>query len=122
MDRWWLQQARPVRSLSLSIYHRRMDAAANPQAACPNDCGVVHLQRNDRATPRPRTTDDSRTIGTPTEMAYPPLLSGIEQRCRLSTHRILRSYALTFVEVAAGTCVGQVINSSVAPPNVSGLT
>lgn len=104
------QQVRQARSAGLLIRLGRMNTAANPKAAGSNDRGVVHLQRNDRASPRARAPDDARAIFTPTEMAYPTLLSGIEQWRRPPTNGVLGAHAPPFVEVTTGTCVGQIIN------------
>ena len=85
-----------------------MNATTDPQATCPHNRGMVHLQGNYSAAPGARTAEDARAIGTPNEMSRPTLFTGIEEWCRLSAHRIRSTRTLTFVEVAACTGVGKI--------------
>ena len=86
-----------------------MDAAANPQAARSNDGGMIHLKGNNRASSGPRATRDARTISAPCKMASPSLLSGIEQQHCLSADGVLKAHTLSFVKIAAGAGVGQIV-------------
>lgn len=86
-----------------------MNATTDPQATCPHNRRVVHLQGNYGAAPGARTTEDARAIGAPNEMSHPTLFTRIEEWRRLSAHRITGTCTLAFVQVAARTGVGKIV-------------